>query len=83
MTPEWVHPGLVLIVGAWFVPFLKGTAKRLALVLLPAAALVLCFLMAPGTHGEVRFLGQELVFGRVDRLSLVFHTSSPSWRSSA
>jgi multicomponent Na+:H+ antiporter subunit D len=72
MTPEWVHPGLVLIVGAWLVPFLKGTAKRLALVLLPAAALVLCFLMAPGTHGEVRFLGQALVFGRVDRLSLVF-----------
>jgi multicomponent Na+:H+ antiporter subunit D len=72
MTPEWVHPGLVLIAGAWLVPFLKGTAKRLALVLLPAAALVLCFLMAPGTHGEVRFLGQELVFGRVDRLSLMF-----------
>ena len=72
MTPEWVHPGLVLIAGAWFVPFLKGTAKRLALVLLPAAALVLCFLMAPGTHGEVRFLGQDLVFGRVDRLSLMF-----------
>ena len=72
MTPEWVHPGLVLIAGAWFVPFLKGTAKRLALVLLPAAALVLCFLMAPGTHGEVHFLGQDLVFGRVDRLSLMF-----------
>ena len=28
--------------------------------------------MEPGTYGVVRFLGQELVFGRVDRLSLVF-----------
>ena len=72
MTLEWVHPGLLLIVGACFLPFLKGRAKRLAMVLLPASALVDCILMEPGTHGVVRFLGQELVFGRVDRLSLVF-----------
>ena len=72
MTPEWVHPGLVLIVGAWFLPLLKGVTKRAAMVLLPAAALVLCILMEPGTHGMVRFLDQELVFGRVDPLSLMF-----------
>ena len=42
------------------------------MVLLPAVALVDCILMEPGTYGVVRFLGQELVFGRVDRLSLVF-----------
>jgi multicomponent Na+:H+ antiporter subunit D len=28
--------------------------------------------MDPGTYGVVRFLGQELIFGRVDRLSLIF-----------
>src|SRR5207253_3073001 len=28
--------------------------------------------MTPGTYGVTSFLGQELVFGRVDRLSLVF-----------
>jgi multicomponent Na+:H+ antiporter subunit D len=42
------------------------------MVLLPASALVDCLLMDPGTYGVVRFLGQELVFGRVDRLSLIF-----------
>jgi multicomponent Na+:H+ antiporter subunit D len=68
----WVHPGLVLILGAWLVPFLKGTTKRAFLVVLPAAALVDCLLMTPGTYGVVRFLGQEVVFGRVDPLSLVF-----------
>ena len=72
MTPEWVHPGLVLIVGAWFIPLLKGTTKRLVMLLLPASALAICILMAPGTHGVMHVLGQELVFGRVDRLSLVF-----------
>lgn len=72
MTPEWLHPGLLLIGGAWLLPLLRGRTKRLVMVLLPAAALVNCILLEPGTYGEVRFLGQELVFGRVDRLSLVF-----------
>ena len=38
----------------------------------PSAALVACALMTPGTYGVVRFLGQDLIFGRVDRLSLIF-----------
>src|SRR3990170_4884943 len=72
MSPEWVHPGLVLIAGAWLIPLLKGTAKRAAMILVPAAALIDCLLLQPGTYGVVRFIGQDLTFGRVDRLSLVF-----------
>ena len=72
MTPEWVHPGLILIAGAWMLPLLPARTRRFAMVLLPAVALVDCILMEPGTYGLVRFMGQELVFGRVDRLSLVF-----------
>jgi len=67
MTVEWVHPGLVLIVGAWVVPFVKGRLKQLAMVLLPTAALLICLRMEPGTYGTVAFLGQELVFGRGER----------------
>jgi multicomponent Na+:H+ antiporter subunit D len=72
MTPEWVHPGLVLVLGAWVLPLLRGRIKRAALVLLPAAALVLCLVATPGTHGVVQVLGQDLVFGRVDATSLLF-----------
>ena len=72
MTLEWVHPGLMLILGAWVLPFLKGRLRDLVMLLLPAAALALCLRMTPGTYGEVSFLGQDLVFGRVDQLSLVF-----------
>ena len=72
MTPEWVHPGLLLVLGAWVLPFLRGRLKRVAMVLLPAAALGICVTTAKGTYGEVSFLGQELVFGRVDGLSLIF-----------
>ena len=72
MTLEWVHPGILLILGAWLLPFLKGRLKRTAMLVLPTAALVDCLLMMPGTYGMTSFLGQELVFGRVDSLSLVF-----------
>jgi multicomponent Na+:H+ antiporter subunit D len=72
MNVEWVHPGLLLIVGAWLVPVLRGRTKRMFMVLLPALALVDCMLVQPGIYGVVPFLGQKLVFGRVDRLSLVF-----------
>ena len=72
MTVEWLHPGLVLIVGALVLPLLPGALRRGAMLLLPAIALGLCLSMEPGTYGAVRMFGQELVFGRVDRLSLVF-----------
>src|SRR5947199_4864206 len=72
MTPEWIHPGLVLIAGAWLLPLLKGGTKRIVMVLLPAAALADCLVIEPGTHGVLHLLGQDLVFGRADRLSLVF-----------
>lgn len=72
MTLEWVHPGLLLILGAWALPFLSGRIRKLALLLLPAAALSICLSMTPGSYGQVNFLGQDLVFGRVDQLSLVF-----------
>jgi len=46
--------------------------KRAAMLILPAAALIDCLLMTPGTYGVTSFMGQDLVFGRADRLSLVF-----------
>ncbi len=72
MTLEWIHPGLLLILGSWGLPFLQGRAKRLAMLLLPAGSLAICLSMTPGNYGEVSFLGQVLVFGRVDKLSLIF-----------
>ena len=72
MTLEWIHPGLLLIGGAWVIVFLKGPIKRVAMLVVPGAALIDCLLMSPGIYGGVTFLGQDLVLGRVDSLSLVF-----------
>ncbi|TAK04525.1 MAG: Na(+)/H(+) antiporter subunit D [Candidatus Manganitrophaceae bacterium] len=69
---NWIHPGLILIFGAILVPFLKGKAKQAYLVALPAIAFFDLLLMTPGQYGVFPFLGQELVFGKVDKMSLVF-----------
>lgn len=69
---EWIHPGLILIIGSLAIPLFRGRAKKAYLIALPAIALIDCLLMSPGAHGIIRFLGNDLTFGRVDRLSLLF-----------
>lgn len=69
---EWLHPGLIIIFGAFLIPFLKGKAKNITLLLIPAIAFIDVLLMKEGNFGTVSFLGQELIFGKVDRLSRVF-----------
>lgn len=76
---EWLHPAFVLIIGALFVPLFKGKWKQAYLIIPPVAALIIVFLMYAGVFGEIPFsawripfLRYELVFGRVDKLSLLF-----------
>jgi multicomponent Na+:H+ antiporter subunit D len=69
---DWMHPALFLVVGVLFLPLLPAKIKKIYLVALPALALIDILLMTPGTYGAYHFLGVDLVFGRVDKLSLVF-----------
>ena len=75
----WLHPGLILIIGALLVPLFKGKWKKAYLILPPVAALIDVILMYTGVFGEIPFsawrlpfLEYELVFGRVDKLSFIF-----------
>ena len=38
---SWLHPGLVLILGAWILPLCKGWARRALMVAIPAVAVVI------------------------------------------
>jgi multicomponent Na+:H+ antiporter subunit D len=69
---EWLHPSLFLILGVPFVALLKGRARKAWIVLLPVMAFFTVSAMSPGTFGVFQFMGLELVFGRVDKLSLAF-----------
>lgn len=54
------------------IPLLRGRIKQIFLLLVPAAAFLDVAYMSQGIYGSVRFIGLDLIFGRVDRLSLVF-----------
>ncbi len=65
-------PFLPLICGALLLPLLKGSARTVYLVLLPLITMLNTFLMQQGTYWTIEFLDHRLIFGKVDRLSLVF-----------
>src|SRR5712691_9043529 len=69
---EWIHPGLLLILGAALLPFLSGRARQIYLIAVPVLVFVDILMMTPGRHGVVPFLDYSLVLGKVDRLSLLF-----------
>ena len=69
---DWVHPSVFLILGAFLIPFFKGRMQQIYIVALPVLAQLTVMLMTPGIHGVVNFIGFELIFGRVDKLSLAF-----------
>jgi multicomponent Na+:H+ antiporter subunit D len=71
---DFVHPALLFILGAVPIPFLKGPVRKVFLVLVPALAIVAVLTMEPGSYGAARVFGQEILFAKVDKLSIVFAT---------
>ncbi|MEW6675990.1 MAG: Na(+)/H(+) antiporter subunit D [Nitrospirota bacterium] len=67
-----VPPSTIFIIGAFLIPLLRGRLKSAYLLLLPFVSFINLINISEGTHWVVRFLDYELVFGKVDRLSLVF-----------
>src|SRR3990167_10669308 len=67
-----ISPGLILIIGALFVPLLRGRAPSAFMLLLPVAAFVYLIGLPHGGVGQVQFLRLQIVTLRVDKLSLLF-----------
>lgn len=67
-----VPPATIFIFGALLVPFTKGKWKSAYLLLIPVIGFINLISIPEGTHWVVRFLGYDLVFGKIDRLSLFF-----------
>jgi multicomponent Na+:H+ antiporter subunit D len=68
---EVVPPAFIFILGAMLIPLFKGKLKQVYLLLVPAVAFLDILYLNPGIGWIYHFLGYELVFCRVDRLSLV------------
>lgn len=69
---EWVHPAILFFIAAVALPFVKGKAKQAVALGAPLLSFLLLLIAKEGTYGVLPMMGQELVFGRVDKLSLVF-----------
>jgi len=69
---EPLPPVIIFMVGALLVPFLKGRWKSVLLLIIPVLGFINLIHMEEGTYWIVPFLDYHLVFGRVDRLSLLF-----------
>jgi multicomponent Na+:H+ antiporter subunit D len=72
MNSFWIHPSLLLILGALLLPLLPARLKRGYLLLLPLLVFSRIWMMPKGMFGQVQFLDWTLTFGRVDALSSVF-----------
>jgi multicomponent Na+:H+ antiporter subunit D len=66
-----VPPAMLFILGALLIPLLKGRLKQVYLLVIPALAFLDIIHLDRGTAWVYHFLGYELVFCQVDRLSLV------------
>ncbi|MBI3804595.1 MAG: Na(+)/H(+) antiporter subunit D [Nitrospirae bacterium] len=69
---EWIHPTALFFLAAVLLLFVKGKAKQAILLGAPALGFLSLLIVSEGNHGTMSFMGQQLIFGRVDRLSLVF-----------
>ena len=72
MSNFWVHPSLILILGALLIPLVPARLKRGYLFIVPCLVFWRILMLSKGTFGEASFLSWTLVFGRVDALSSVF-----------
>ncbi len=68
-----LHPALIFVLGGILLPFVPGRrAKQGLLLLVPTLALVDLIVMPVGNYWTTKFLSYQLVFARVDKLSLCF-----------
>ncbi|WP_171175985.1 Na(+)/H(+) antiporter subunit D [Ruegeria sp. HKCCD8929] len=71
---EFLHPTVLFLIGAVLIPVLNGLLRKIWLLLVPVLAIISVATATPGDYGSLRFLGQEILIARVDKLSLVFAT---------
>ncbi len=69
---RWMHPALFFFLGALLLPLFKGKTKKGFILLIPVLAIISVALTEYGLYGRYNFLNIAGLFGRVDRLSMVF-----------
>jgi len=69
---NYFPPALIFIIGALFIPLLKGKVKSAFMLLLPVLSFIILVNIPEGKYWVFNLLDYDLILGRVDRLSQVF-----------
>ncbi|MEX0385548.1 Na(+)/H(+) antiporter subunit D [Spiribacter onubensis] len=69
---EWLHPALLLMLGALPLGVLQGRSRQVWQLALPLLVLLLVVALPDGTRVTLEFAGVELTPLRADGLSLIF-----------
>lgn len=65
-------PAAIFIIGAFFIPILKGKIKAAFMLFIPVLAFFTLIHTPEGNHWVFSLLDYNLILGRVDRLSRIF-----------
>lgn len=65
-------PQFIFLLGGLLIPFFRGWMRTAYMLFLPVLAFYNYLLLEEGTYWTTAFLGFDLIFGRVDKLSLIF-----------
>jgi multicomponent Na+:H+ antiporter subunit D len=68
------HPALILILGAFLLPMLRGAARNAMVLLIPLVALALLWRLPEGALWQAQWMGYAIEPLAVDRLSRLFAT---------
>lgn len=73
-TTSFIHPSIGFIALALALPFFRGDHKvwRWLLLLPPIVAIYSVMTMVPGVYGTLPWVEVDMIFGRVDKLSIIF-----------
>ena len=69
---NYFSPALIFMVGALFIPVLKGKVKSAFMLLLPVLSFIILVNIPEGKYWMFNLLDYDLILGRVDRLSRIF-----------
>ncbi|HBV85149.1 MAG TPA: Na(+)/H(+) antiporter subunit D [Desulfosporosinus sp.] len=69
---SFLPPAFIFIAGAALIPFLRGRLKQVYMILLPALAFLNLLNMPEGSSWVLNLWDYQLIFARVDKLSMVF-----------
>ncbi len=74
MTGSFIHPALIMVIGALLLPFIRGPLRKPYLILIPILTFgaVLSNNTLTGNFAPFQFMDWTLEFGRVDKLSSIF-----------